>query len=127
MVLVMADESILDLTKKLVGLDPEYDAFDLEIITHINTVFFALKQLGVGPDEGFMITSRTEKWADYIGYDDLNAVKSYMGLRVRMLFDPPATSFTQDSMKNAITELEWRLNVHMEGVRHEWDDLPMNS
>lgn len=123
----MADDSVLDLTKKLVGIHPDDTSFDLDIITHINTVFFALTQIGVGPDEGFMITGRTEKWEEFVGYDQIAAVKSYMGLRVRLLFDPPATSFTQDSMKNAITELEWRLNIHMEGERHKWDELPTIS
>lgn len=106
-------DSILDTIKKLLGIDPEYDVFDVDIITHINSLFLPLQQLGVGPDEGFMITDNASKWQDYLGDDkNLNAVKSLMALRVRLLFDPPATSFAIAAMEKVATEYEWRLNVH---------------
>ena len=116
----MAD-SILDTTKKLLGLDPSYDVFDVDIITHINTVFFTLQQLGVGPVGGFSIVDNTATWDDYIGTDQINGVKSYTFIRVRLLFDPPATSFAIDSLKKQAEELEWRLNVQQEMVRHPLD------
>jgi hypothetical protein len=115
------DDSILDTTKKILGIAPEYTAFDLDIITHINSIFFVLTQLGIGPPAGFMITDNTAKWSDFIGEDAIIAVKSYMGLRVRLIFDPPATGPATDAMNKQAEMLEWRLTTFMEGVRYtEW-------
>ena len=113
--------SILDSTKKLLGLDMDYDVFDLDVLTHINTVFFTLQQLGVGPADGFFIEDNTKNWEDYDTVGNLNAVRSYMFIRVRLLFDPPATSFAIDSLKKQAEELEWRLNVQQESIRHPLD------
>lgn len=109
-------DSILDSTKKILGIDPSYTPFDLDIMTHINSVFFTLNQLGIGPAEGFMIEDSTAVWNDFVGGEDfnLNAVKTYVYLRVRLLFDPPTTGYLIDAMKQQIQELEWRLNVHRE-------------
>ena len=120
-------ESILDSTKKVLGIESDYTAFDIDIIMHINSVFSTLQQLGIGAnhEESFAITGKDEMWEDFIGTEkNVNAVKSYMYLRVRLLFDPPATSFAQDSMQKQAQELEWRLNVQMEGVRHPWTPSP---
>jgi hypothetical protein len=111
------EQSILTSTKKILGLDADYTAFDLDIITHINTAFSTLTQLGVGPAEGFMIEDEREKWDDFIDIDSdnqLNSVKSYVFLRVKQLFDPPQTSYLIDSTERQIEQLEWRLNVHRE-------------
>lgn len=111
----MADSSILVGTKKILGIDAEYTAFDLDIITHINSVFATLQQLGVGPAEGFMIEDETSKWEEFIGINNaLNPVKTYVYLRVRLLFDPPTTSFLLGSLQEQLKELEWRLNVYRE-------------
>lgn len=110
-------DSILDTTKKMVGFDWDYHAFDIDIITHINSTFFTLQQLGVGPEAGFSITDNEMTWADYTVDNSIEAVKSYVYLKVRMLFDPPANSFTQEAMKNQATEFEWRLNTHREGIK----------
>lgn len=119
-------DSILDSTKKILGLDPEYDVFDVDIISHINSAFFTLNQLGVGPAEGFMILDNTSTWAWFLdGQINLNAVKTYVYLRVRLLFDPPQTSFAISAMEKQIQELEWRLNVHREGVTYPW--IPTTS
>ena len=120
------NDSILDVTKKLVGIEPEDTSFDLDIITHINSVFFTLQQLGVGPYTGFSIVDNTTSWSDFIGADQINAVKSYMGLRVRLLFDPPATSFAIEAMSRQAEQMEWRLNVHQEGV-YSWLTSPVTS
>ena len=117
-----AKDSILDLTKKMIGFDSEYTAFDLDILTHINSTFFTLQQIGIGPSSGFVITDKDATWSQYVVGDDLSAVKSYMFLKVKMLFDPPTTSFANEAIKNQITELEWRLNVQSEG-RKELDDI----
>lgn len=112
-------DSILDSVKKVLGIDSEYVAFDEDIIMHINSVFSTLSQLGVGPEAGFEIHDSTQVWTDFIGTDkNLNQVKTYTNLRVRLIFDPPATSFGIDAMQKQIDQIEWRLNVYMEGVKH---------
>jgi hypothetical protein len=109
------ETSILKCTKKILGLAPDYTVFDLDIITHINTVFTTLAQLGVGPVQGFMIEDDTATWEDFLTDDlQLNSVKTYVYLRVRMLFDPPTTSYLLDAAKQQIQELEWRISVHRE-------------
>jgi len=109
------EQSILISTKKVLGIDKDYDVFDLDIITHINSAFSTLTQLGVGPAAGFMIEDDSEVWTDFIA-DDLqyNSVKSYVFLKVRQLFDPPSTSYLISAVEKQIEELEWRLNVHRE-------------
>lgn len=108
-------ESILTSVKKLLGLEESYEVFDPDIILYINSAFSTLTQLGVGPEAGFMITDKTTLWSSFIGSDPrLNAVKTYVQLRVRMLFDPPQTAYLVDAMEKQIEEHAWRLNVHME-------------
>jgi hypothetical protein len=110
------ETSILTGTKKILGLAEDYTAFDHDVITHINTAFSTLTQLGVGPAAGFMIEDETAVWSDFITDNDLqyNSVKTYVYMRVRMLFDPPGTSFVITALNEQIKELEWRLNVHRE-------------
>lgn len=114
--------SILTSTKKMVGLAEDDESFDLDIITHINSVFSTLNQLGIGPDAGFMIEDKTALWSEFTDMEDprYNAVKSYVYLRVRLLFDPPQTSFGIEAQRQQVTELEWRLNVLREGEK--WTD-----
>lgn len=108
-------ESILTSIKKLLGIDEEYTQFDSDIIMHINSVFLNLTQLGVGPSEGFLIEDDTATWDDFIGdSNQLQAVKSYVYLKVKLLFDPPLSSSVTESMNRMISELEWRLNVAVE-------------
>lgn len=108
-------DSILDSVKKVLNLRSDYTAFDEDVILHINSVFSTLNQLGVGPADGFMIENSTATWSTFLGTDKrLNNVKSYMFLRVRLLFDPPTLGYVIDSMKQQIQEQEWRLNVTME-------------
>lgn len=109
--------SILNSTKKALQLDPEYDVFDLDLLMHINSVFTTLAQLGVGPAEGFQIEDDSATWDTFLGADPkLNQVKTYVYLRVRMLFDPPQTGFLMTSYEKQIEQLEWRLNVTAEGA-----------
>lgn len=108
-------ESILMSIKKMLGIVNEYTQFDADLIMHINSVFMILKQLGVGPTEGFAISNAETYWTDFI--EDpikLQAVKSYVYLKVRLLFDPPSSSSVMESMNRMISELEWRLNVEAE-------------
>ena len=105
-------DSILLSVKKLLGIMPEYTQFDTDIIIHINTVFMILHQLGVGPDKPFMITDEKSKWDDFIGEsDNIEAVKTYMYMKVKSYFDPPQSSAVAEASNNIISELEWRLNV----------------
>lgn len=113
------DDSILDTTKKILGIPPEQTAFDPEIIAHINSIFFVLEQLGIGRPGGFFLTDNTSKWSEFIEGESINAVKTYMGLRVRLIFDPPATGPATDAMNKQAEMLEWRLHTHMEGVRYQ--------
>lgn len=111
--------SILSSIKQVVGIEADDTAFDTDILMHTNTAFFTLNQLGIGPESGFMIYDSSTVWADYLGADlNLNAVKTYIFLRVRTLFDPPSTSFHQESINKQITELEWRLNTEREYRAH---------
>lgn len=106
------DESILESVKNSLGITSEYRYFDSQIIMHINSVFTILHQLGVGPDPEFSINDESATWSDFFGNaKPRQIIKSYMYLRVRMLFDPPTNSFLMDSMKQQIQEYEWRLNV----------------
>lgn len=105
-------DSILTSIKKLLGIDEEYIQFDNDIIMHINTVFLNLTQLGVGPEEGFLIEDDAATWDDFIGdSNQLQAVKTYVYLKVKLLFDPPLSSSVIESINRIISELEWRLNV----------------
>lgn len=105
--------SILKSVKKNLGIDPDYTPFDEMILTHINTAFSTLYQLGVGPANGFFVEDDIATWDDFITGDDIivNACKTYVYLRVRILFDPPTTSFVLTSMKEQLQEYEWRINV----------------
>lgn len=111
-------ESILTSVKKLLGIDKDYTHFDNDLIMHINSVFMVLTQLGVGPSEGFAISDANAVWSDFIGEDDKNfqAIKTYVYMKVRLMFDPPLSSAVLDSMSRTICELEWRLNVQVDIV-----------
>jgi hypothetical protein len=122
------EQSILKSTKKILGIADDYTVFDLDVITHINTAFSTLTQLGVGPSSGFMIEDDGPEWVDFIGTDpQLHAVKSYVFLKVRSLFDPPQTSFLINAMNEQMRELEWRLNVRREGTSWVPDVLPLSG
>lgn len=111
------EQSILTSTKKILGLSGDYTAFDLDVITHINTAFSILTQLGIGPPEGFMIEDDTIQWDDILGDDfSLNMVRTYVYLKVRTIFDPPTTRYTIGAIDNQIKELEGRLSMHRESI-----------
>jgi len=110
-------DSILDSTKNALGIPADRHEFDEVIILHINSVFSTLHQLGVGPTQGFEITDNTALWSTFLGGNmPQNNIRSYMYLRVRMLFDPPTTGYHMDSMKQQKDELEWRISVEREGI-----------
>lgn len=112
---VFDEESILQSVKKTLGIPAGYEHFDQDIIISINTVMSILHQLGVGPEEGFFIENDSTTWGELFGEDpDANKlmyVKSYVCLRVRLLFDPPSSSGAIDAMERQMRELEWRITV----------------
>lgn len=113
-------ESILTSIKKLLGIPEDYEHFDADIIMHINSAFMILTQLGVGPFEGFAIEDKTSNWTDFVSdTTKVEAVKSYVYLKVRLLFDPPASSAVIESINRMISEYEWRLNVAAETTETE--------
>lgn len=119
-------ESILDSIKKGLSIPEESKDFDPELIMFINSAFSTLNQLGVGPEEGYEITGRDETWADYNTDRRVGDLKSYIYLKVRMLFDPPSIAVLTNSFQSQIEELEWRLNVKREEDR--WTDgLPTRA
>lgn len=110
-------ESILTSIKKLLGIAEEYVHFDADLISHINSVFCILNQIGVGPAEGFSITGKTETWNDFIpDSPQLSSVQAYMLKKVKLLFDPPTNSTVMTSTNAVVSELEWRLNVAAESM-----------
>lgn len=109
-------ESILISIKKLLGPDTEYTHFDTDIIIHINSALMSVNQLGIGPEEGFSITGVNETWDQLLqGNKKVDAVKTYIYLKVRLVFDPPVNAFVVDAIERQILELEWRLNEQREG------------
>lgn len=107
-------QSILTSIKKLLGITEESTDFDTDIIIFINSVFPILLQLGVGPEEGFKIEDSKTTWLDYLGEKDLlkyAPVKTFIYLKVKLVFDPPLSSFIAESYNRTLSELEWRLNV----------------
>ena len=109
-------ESILTSIKKMLGIEDSYEHFDSDLIMHINSVLMILTQLGVGPESGFVIKDKFQTWDEFIPADDyrFESVKTYVYMKVRLIFDPPLSSAVLESMKQTIGELEWRLNVSSE-------------
>jgi hypothetical protein len=122
-------EIILASVKKTLGIDEAHTGFDEGIILHINSVFSILQQMGVGPEEGFSISDDSTIWTDYISdVSQLNFVKSYIYLKVRLLFDPPASSGAMESMNKLISELEWRLFIATDPIEEtEENEEAMND
>ena len=116
------EQSILKSTKKTLGVDPGDTSFDLDIITHINSEFSTLTDLGVGPAEGFVIEDDSAEWESYLADDQvkLSKVKTCIYLRSRLLFDPPVQGFLLDAVKEQLREAEWRLSTNREAT--EWAD-----
>lgn len=108
-------DSILTSIKKLLGITEEYENFDQDIIMHINSAFMILNQLGVGPKNGFSISDKSSTWDEFIPESsNLEAVKTYVHLKVKLMFDPPLSSTVIEAIKSQINELEWRLNVSVD-------------
>ena len=110
------EENILNSIKKILGIPEDYTAFDQDIMIHINSVFMILSELGVGPSNGYSLKDGTEKWGDFISDDEnLEGIKTYVYMKVKTIFDPPLNSAVLASMKELISEFEWRINNEAEG------------
>ena len=121
-------ESILNSIKKLLGIAEDYDYFDSDIIMHINSVFATLTQLGVGPEDGFSIDDESEKWEDFLPEERmLHSVKSYMFMKVKLMFDPPLSSAVIQCTKEQIKELEWRLQVAVDSANTKSEEEIQNG
>ena len=109
-------DSILDTIKKLIGIDSEDDSFDVDILTAINSTIPALSQMGIGPKKGYIVLSRDNTWTDYIPNQTINleGVKTYIYLKTKMIFDPPANSTTIEAFNKVMSELEWRMMLSVE-------------
>lgn len=109
-------DSILDTIKKLLGIDPEDISFDPDIKVHINTTMLSLSQMGIGPPNGFIVTSKDNIWNDFIGSSTINleGVKSYIYLKTKLIFDPPQNSITIEAFNKSISELEFRMMLAVE-------------
>lgn len=108
-------DSILTSIKKLLGIEPEDTHFDPDIILDINMALMSVNQLGIGPEIGFLITDNNEVWSDLLGdRKDVESVKTYVYLKVRLIFDPPSSGVLIDAIDRQIKEFEWRLNVQVD-------------
>ena len=105
--------TILDETKKQIGIVPEYNVFDDQLLLDLNAAFATLHQLGVGPEEGFLVDRETT-WDQYISTQRLSFIKSYVSMKVRVMFDPPSSSFALDALNKQIAEYEWRICSEVE-------------
>jgi hypothetical protein len=122
------EQSILKSTKKILGVGEDDTSFDQDIITHINTAFSYLNDLGIGPPSGFVIEDEAEEWASYFPNEDdpvklkvwMSKVKTVVHLRAKLLFDPPTVAYMLEATKEQLREAEWRLNVNREEI--EWVD-----
>lgn len=113
------NDSILLSTKKLLGVDPTMDMFDLDIIMNVNSALANLNQIGVGPHEGYFVNGITETWAEFLGHNDLTVlqnVKQYVYIWVKRVFDPPGATNHLAALDNTIKELEWRISTGREEV-----------
>lgn len=113
-------DSILETVKNLIGVASECADFDTNIMVHINSAIMTLRQIGIGPKNGFSVRDSSSTWTDYI--DDINlyeSVKDYIYLKVKIVFDPPTSSYVLEAMKEQIKELEWRLQTEKEEIEKE--------
>ena len=112
------EDSILISTKKALGIQKDLTAFDQDILMNINSVFSILYQIGVISSTGtYRIEDDTAKWEELFGNDQisLDMIKAYTYAKVRLMFDPPSSSFVLESLKQQAQELEWRICIQSEG------------
>lgn len=109
-------DSILNSVKKFLGIGADYKNFDVDLIMHINTAFAVLTQMGVGPSNGFMIEDESSEWSEFYIENNLNIIRSFVYLKVKLLFDPPTSNALLESANNMLREYEWRLFVECDSM-----------
>ncbi len=121
------EQSILKSTRKVLQIGPDDESFDLDILMHVNSAFSTLTDLGVGPEEGFVIEDDSVEWTDYLSDNlpTLSKIKTFVFLQTRILFDPPTTSFLLDAFKEQIAEAVWRINTRREETGWTDPDPPV--
>lgn len=116
----MDAESILTSIKKLLGIAEDYTQFDVDLIIHINTALSILGQIGVGDEKRYSVVDKSTTWDTLIGYESkLDMVKTYVYLKVKLLFDPPQSSAVMEAINRTISELEWRILVATDPTENE--------
>lgn len=110
-------DSILQSIKKLLGIQPEYDVFDQDILIHINTAFAILNQLNIGPPDGFYVADKDATWATYITSCNLTMIRTFVYLKVKLIFDPPSSTAVIESINRTLGEIEFRLYVEGDPIR----------
>ena len=116
------EESILTSIKKLLGIVEDYTQFDTDIIIHINSAISILTQLGVGSSDGFSITDKRATWRDFVGDSSISILsmsKTFIYMKVRLIFDPPQSSAAIESLKQLIDEMSFRITVAVETKNKE--------
>lgn len=123
------EDSILQSTKKYLGIDTGCDSFDMDVMLHINSVFAILYQIGVDSAKNARIEDPSTKWDDIFSEDDglLRLIKDYVYLRVRVIFDPPTSSFVLEAINKQIAEYEWRIQIEAEGAFDEISEEPIKN
>lgn len=108
----MIEDGILKSTKAILGIVEDDDAFDQDILVHINSAFSTLGQLGVNlPD----VSGVDDRWSDVdLPSRQVNMIRSYLFVQLRLIFDPPTTSFHLAAVKEQIAEFTWRISHHRE-------------
>lgn len=114
------ENAIFSEIKKMIGFEDDYEAFDTDLLIHINSAISVLTQLGVGPKEGFIAT-QDSTWIDFLGISEkiehYSMAKEFIYLKVKTVFDPPASSSVHQSYERVIKELEWRINVSVDPIK----------
>lgn len=112
-------ESILKSIKKLLGIDPTMDMFDLDICMNINSALANLNQIGLGPHQGFIVHGPDETWSEFLGVNNMQVLqnaKQYVYIWVKRVFDPPGATNHLTALDNTLKELEWRISTGREEV-----------
>ena len=123
-------DSILQSVRKSCGLSIDDDSFDVDLIMHTNAVLMILNRIGVGASEGFSISDEKPIWKDFVSEEQLKrlgAIESYVGQKVRLIFDPPQNSSHLQALKESISELEWTLNIESEMLKSDGEEEIQNG
>lgn len=114
------DNILQSIKKALTGVTEEYDAFDDQILLFINGAISTLSQIGIGPEDGFFVATSDSEWSEYLDNERLlPMVKQYITDRVKLSFDPPASSFVLSAIEKDLDRLEWRIKVMTDSVNGE--------